>query len=459
VRALELGVAADPSNGALLGLLAGRHERAGDWAAAARVLRRAVDAAVPDPALVARLAEACRSMGAHEEALRVLDRAIAASPHDRDLRCMRATERETAGDDGGAAADLLTIGDATGRHRDAVVEGLGRIVDRGRLPAGDQAGALERLAVLAAREGAWDRAATRYGRLAQVLEETDGDGARLPRVVLALADACEHAGRVADAREPLERALRRLPGSVELARALERVCGSTGDRGRLSGLLAARAEGTADASEKAALWLRAATLATEEEGARAALPLIERARSADPESIEAALAYARACSALDRPRDALVVLREVVHRSAGKRPPLLANVYLEMGKSHLAVDELAEALDALKAGLGMDSRNGELAMLAGLVAVDLGDEIVAERALMAVATMATRLDSCSARPARTDRASACYHLAQVARGRGDLTKARRWVARAVSEDPACGAARALLAKLEGPATVGTLRMR
>jgi tetratricopeptide (TPR) repeat protein len=199
-----------------------------------------------------------------------------------------------------------------------------------------------------------------------------------------------------------------------------------------------------------ALLLRAATVLIDRANRlSSALPLIERARAEHPESIDAALAWAKLQVALGRPRDALAALEDVVERNRGKRTPSLAPVYLAIGKAHLANDDLIEALEALKAGFAIESQRGELAMLVGLVALDVGDEKTAERAFLAVAMSAPRKDGSGA--SASDKVEASYRLAAMAYESGDYAKARRLASKAAGDDPAHRGAHALLEKLRSHA--------
>jgi hypothetical protein len=91
-----------------------------------------------------------------------------------------------------------------------------------------------------------------------------------------------------------------------------------------------------------------------------------------------------------------------------------------MAKAYLADDDLLEALEVLKAGFAADWRTGEIAMLLGLVALDLDDDKTAERALIAVTTMPARKDSGDA----SAKALAFEHLSSIAQARGDVAKAK-----------------------------------
>ena len=55
--------------------------------------------------------------------------------------------------------------------------------------------------------------------------------------------------------------------------------------------------------------------------------------------------------------------------------------------------------------------------------------------------------------------TAFYHLAAMAHGKGDLAKARRWVTKAVAEDPAHAAARSLLKTLDELGARGTQALK
>ena len=306
-------------------------------------------------------------------------------------------------------------------------------------------GAALRVASLEAGRGEWVRAAEAYHRLVEILSTAeDPDGATsaetdLPRAVLALAESCERAGRPGEARPALEDAVGRHP---------ERICDLDGDWQRLSDLLAVRADRTADPAERASLFLRAAALTDDPHAPENALRLVELARAAHPESIDAALAYARLEMGQKRAHEAVRALEEIALRNAGKRLPVLATVYLQLGKAHLALDQLAEALDALKAGFAIDLRSGDLAMLLGLVALDLGDEKTAERAFTAVVTLARKEALSSASDGRAESVAALCHLASMAHTNGDVPKARRWLGKALSEDPSHPAALALLRRLD-----------
>jgi tetratricopeptide (TPR) repeat protein len=410
VRALVLGLTADPANRSFVDRLAQHHEKEGDWPAVAQVLGRALDAAPSDRPLLLRVVDAHRRAGATSEVLRLLDTAIAKTQSDPELLRLRAAALEDAGDDEGAVADLLRISKDAGSV-DLVIDMLSRIVERSASAAADayaiglvdvllaasheeqaqgaldrllarnpqHAGALERTAALAARRGAWDRAADAYGRLLPIIVRPEPvDPGHLAKIGLALADACERAGRPGGARVPLETVLRIQPDSAYFA----------------------------------------------------------------SQNVEASLAWARLLAIAGRATEAL----ELVARTRGKRAPEIGAVYLEIGKAYFAKDELVEAFNALKAGYAIDPRCAELALMLGLMAIDLDDDKTAERALLSVATATTRKPGSSGGAVAADKVRAFYQLAAMADAKGEVAKVHRWATAAAREDPTHGGARALLEK-------------
>ncbi len=144
--------------------------------------------------------------------------------------------------------------------------------------------------------------------------------------------------------------------------------------------------------------------------------------------------WARLQRASGRTREALDALQDVARHARAKRSPALASVYLEIAEAHLAGDDLLEAFDALKAGFAIDWHSGKLALLLGLVALDVGDDKIAERALLAVAMAAPRKEGSSAGATDAEKMTAYRHLAALAQAQDDHVKARRWASRVTGED-------------------------
>src|SRR6185436_10909698 len=96
---------------------------------------------------------------------------------------------------------------------------------------GRDRGALRALAALEEAGGNWDAATAIYRKLLAV-----EDGEALVDTALRLADACERAQRLADAREALERAKRVAPDNVAVRERLRAVYNMTGAGRELAAL-------------------------------------------------------------------------------------------------------------------------------------------------------------------------------------------------------------------------------
>lgn len=488
-RALDAALRADPTDKKLLERFIALHEETEDPVAIADALRRAFEAAPIDLALLRRLVDAQRAIGEEKENLRILDAAIE-KDESGALLCLRARVKEGLGDDDGAIADLRAMGHADSGLTQDRIDIVRRILSWKAPPVADElammlvddlvfcgrfdevdtelavvlertpdhSGALFRFGALYTARKDWPRAKATYAKLLSVTERTaKSDHDKLGRVAVAYAGACLRAGEPAEARFPLERVWRIAPAQVDVGEILERVCEATKDWRRLAELIIVRAEHVTSTSEKAALLLESAKLLTDAGDSPGALRTTEAARALDPGNAEVALACAEAYLANGaRAHHAIVVLSEAVERNQRKRIPAMASVYFTLAKAHLALDELAEALEALKAGFAIDVRTAELAMLLGQVAVDLDDLKAAERAFVAV-TFASKMDGAGTEVTGATKAVALFHLAALAQNRGDLVTARRWASKALTEDSAHGQARELLDELEQLAEARTPR--
>jgi Flp pilus assembly protein TadD len=469
-RALEVAFAGDPTSADVRDRLVLHYEKTGQWDKAASALCRAIEAAPKLRVLHVKLADVYRKAGAHAELIRTLDSALATRPRDSELLALRSQAREDEGDLAGALEDLEAACAVDAKRLGALLELLERIVSRERSPAADahllrMADILTRLNRPKEARAALDRLRTQSPRDREALRRSaqaasaDGDhvaaadaylalvalvdGAEPPEsilaVVKAVVDACQRAGRVADARRALARALDALAAHAPLGAEVEKLCEATEDWERLARLYVRRADGEAEADAKVALLVRAARMCLEEcADPSFALEAVTRARALAPESIDVVLLWARTEVALGRADEALVALEDVIARDRVPRSQLAA-AHLQIAKAHLSVDRLVEARNALKAAFVADPRQGDTALLLGLLSLDLEDEETAERAL----TMVTKAPRVEAAP----RALAFYHLARMALAKGDAVKARLLATKAVEADATDASARKLLARL------------
>ena len=483
VRALEAGFAAEAATADLRDRLVKHYEEQGDWAQAVRVLTRAVEACHDDRQLLRRLVDALRRAGDEQGAVQALDAAMTNHANDAELLGLRAGVREKAGDDDGAISDLEAASALDARYLNALLELLGRVASRSdsqradsyslrlvdtliRLNRPKQArrelekvlvrnpghvDALGRVAALTAAEGNWEAASEAYRRLLPTVQR-GSSREELARIAVATAEACAKGGGLEQAREGLERAVDTLSSAPELTGDLERVCRAMQDWARLGDLLLYRAGREDDPEKKRELLLRAGQFLLEDPaGLTKALSVIEQCRADNPDSVDVLLLWSRAQSASGLAHKALAVLYDAADRNRGKRSPALANIYLEIAKAHLSVDEVVEAYEALEFGFGVDWRVGDIAMLLGLVALDLDEHKTADRAFSAVTTLPPRKDAAGPGADAATKAVAFYHLASLAFAKGDVAKARRLVGKAVGGDPAHQGARSLLERLNGQA--------
>jgi tetratricopeptide (TPR) repeat protein len=298
--------------------------------------------------------------------------------------------------------------------------------------------ALRKIALAASAAEDWGVAADAYHDLMALLGGLEPEKEALG-LAASLVDAFQRAGRSAEARGPLGRVIDAYASSPSAEPELERLCEAAGDWGRLTELLVQRAKRQTSAEPKAALLVQAARMRLEKGGdAAGAVSVIEQARAIAPGSTDALLLWSRAQVALRRPDVALAGLREVIGR--GRLPaPVLASLQLEMARAHLSVDGLVEAWNALKAAFVADARHGEIALLLGLLSLDLEDEKTAERALTAVSKMTSRVEP-------VQKGLALFHLARMAHAKGDVAKARLLATKALENDPAQQGVKRLLGK-------------
>ncbi|MGA7120251.1 MAG: hypothetical protein WBY94_09150 [Polyangiaceae bacterium] len=289
-----------------------------------------------------------------------------------------------------------------------------------------------------------DAAAKAYCSLLLVAER-NSSREDLVRIAVAAADACARCGGLAKAHHALVRVADVVSESPALAPDLERLCHAIGDFTRLAGSLATRAAKETRPKEKTDLLLQAGRLLLEESAdAASALRVIELARATSPESVDARLLWARAKGAVGQAKEALDVLYDTAGRIVGTPSSELAAVYLEIGRSHLAEDEIVEAFAALELGFGVDPNAGDIAILLGLVARDLDEHSIAERAFTAVTTRPPPERGSRPSSDGASRAVAFFHLASLAFGDGEIAKAREFASNALKADPGHRAARALM---------------
>jgi tetratricopeptide (TPR) repeat protein len=167
-----------------------------------------------------------------------------------------------------------------------------------------------------------------------------------------------------------------------------------------------------------------------EEGIR----ILEEARQIDPHHVEGSVLLARGLSMTGRNDRALDLLSEIAAAARGKRSRRLAGVYEEIARIQLLEGFLTDALDALLKAHDLDLKNAKLAMRLGKLAVDIDEDVTAQRAFRSVTLMKSIADAPDSVTPEL-RADAQYGLALLAKKHGDQRKAKILVAKALAEDP------------------------
>ncbi|MGK3986087.1 tetratricopeptide repeat protein [Sorangium sp. So ce136] len=475
-------------------------DRAGDAAAAAELLERALRIAPGDRDVLLALIDACSAVGEHARAARALTATLEASPDDPWLYRARAEVHGALGQGDRALADLeraYALGGAeyarelvAGLERalehtsaasaasarpteveaasaEPAVDGSGPVtpralrlrlaeilarsgdLERARAHLGDllhadskDRAALKALAGLEESAERWDAASAVYRRLI-ALEEGDA----LVATALRLAGACSRAGHLGDARGGLERALRAAPGNAAIRDRLRALYAEIGASRELAAITLEDAAAASDVAGRFALLVSAGRLLLDVGDAAQAAPVLREARSLRPQDHEVALLLVDALTAAGSPKEARAVTAELIAANKGRRSRLLGAVYHRLARIEDAEGNARESLTALSRALENDPQNGELAMELGEAALGLGEQDIAARAYRAVTLMKIAPEPAEGGTTLAARALAYYHLGAMALAAGDRRKARLMLDKSVSEDASLEAARALLDEL------------
>jgi tetratricopeptide (TPR) repeat protein len=297
-------------------------------------------------------------------------------------------------------------------------------------------------------EERWDAASATYRRLVG-LEDEHG----IVDAALKLAETCEKAGRLADARGGLERARMAAPGDVALRQRLAWLYEQLGALRELGELVLEEARAAGDVGPRFLGLLRAGQLfleftqdpaQTQEMGVSAAIAPLEEAHALRPTDLDCAALLSDAYVGGGRFPEAQELLQRTIATFKGRRARELSALYHRLARIGEIVGDRPAELQHLTTALDMDAQNGVVASELAYLAIELQSYDVAQRALRAI----TMLKS----PAPLPRALAYQHLGEIARQQGDVKRAMMLVKRALDDDPALESARALLEALQAEGT-------
>ena len=431
-------------------------------AAAAVTLRAAAQLAPDDVGLLNDLVACRKAAGELTEAIAEIGAALERSPRNdasTPLLRMRAEIHQALGQHAEAVSDLeqaFTINGTEGAP--ALLAGLEAWRDAAAL-AGDRkaqrAAALRLVEVLVARSesdagrdvlAAWletepsdheavhklleiDTAAGRWGSVAEscgrlIALEKGGD--QIDAAVL-LVEACDRANDPGAARVGLERAFADQPSSEVLRKELGRLYERVGAHRELASLMLASAAEVDDAAECFKLLRQAGDLLLHTVGdADAALEPLRKASALRPEDLEAAILLIDACTAAGHRDEAARRIETSIAAHGKRRSPELALLQHRMARIAQTTGDTGRQLEWLAAALDMDRNNGDVSADLADLALSMGDDDMALKALRAVTLLKT--------PGRMSRAVAFLRQAQIAQRQGDPQKALLFARRARAED-------------------------
>jgi Tfp pilus assembly protein PilF len=449
-----------------------------DPARAAAVLAEAFALVDSDATLATELIAAQVSARDIAGALTVLARALELSKDDVPQRATllleRATLRLDQNEDEASAADLTTVArlgvsslapaleaqlervrSRAEARGDAVLERAMRLeLATARAEGGDLDAArplisellrrdpkdrdgLRLLARIEERAERWDAATVAYRRLIP-LEEGD----LAVDTALRLADACEKAGRLADARGALERTRMAAPNDQALRLRLERLYESVGAFRELAEMSFNDAREAADDDARCSHLKRAGALLLQDgTDADAAIDALVDAHALSDADVECTLLLADAYTVAGRTADAQTLITAQIAARAGRRSPELASLYHRLARVANVLGDRPGELAALTSGLEADAQNGFVAAELASAALEAGDVELATRALRAVTLLKNPGTS------HISKGLAFQYLGEIARQQGDPKRAMLLLKRAIEDDPTLETAQRLIEEL------------
>ena len=293
-------------------------------------------------------------------------------------------------------------------------------------------------------EGDWAAASATYRRLVG-LEDEHG----IVSAALKLADACEKAGRLPDARGGLERARASAPDDVELRQRLAWLYEQLGAVKELAELVLEEAQSVGDVAPRFEGLMRAGQLflelaqdpsGTQQGGVMNAIPPLEEAHALRPNDLDCAALLSDAYVGAGRFDESQDLLLRTIATFKGRRARELSSLYHRLARLAEILGDRNLELQHLTTALDMDAQNGSVATELSYLAMELGNLDVAQRALRAITMLKV--------PAPLSKALAYQHLGEIARQQGDVKRAMMLVKRAIDDDPSLESARSLLEALQ-----------
>ncbi|MCB9597433.1 MAG: tetratricopeptide repeat protein [Sandaracinaceae bacterium] len=300
--------------------------------------------------------------------------------------------------------------------------------------ATDDAVALRRLRELDSEAERWMDVARHNLRLVEIEE-----GAAQVDAGLGLADACRRMGQPAEARPGLEHVHRAQPDSTEVREALKALYEDIGALRELAAMVLEDAHGTEDPEARFASFRRAGDLMIQMGDAEGALEPLAHAAQIQPEDHDLVVLLADAYMGSGRLQEAVELLQVTIGNFARRRSPALAEMQLRMARIAGMSGDPETQKEWLGVALEADKNNATVAAELAELAMELGDDETALKALRVVTLQKT--------PGPMTKAVAFLRQAQIAHRQGDQQKAVLWARRARLEDEELEEAHQFLSEL------------
>lgn len=293
-------------------------------------------------------------------------------------------------------------------------------------------------------EERWDAASATYRRLVG-LEDAEG----IVSAALKLAETCEKAGRLADARGGLERARMARPEDPALRERLSLLYEQLGAVKELAEMVLEEARAAGDVAPRFEGLMRAGQLflehaqdpqSTQQVGTSAAIAPLEEAHALRPADLDCAALLSDAYVGAGRLEEAQDLLMRAIGTFKGRRARELSAMYHRLARISEIMGDRQTELTHLVTALDMDSQSGEVASELAYLAMELQNWDVAQRALRQITMLKTT--------APMPKALAYQHLGEIAKHQGDTRRAMMLLKRAIDDDPSLDTARALLDALQ-----------
>jgi predicted Zn-dependent protease len=243
---------------------------------------------------------------------------------------------------------------------------------------------------------------------------------------LSLAEACTRLEQPAEARSGLEYVLHAQPESVPVRDALKVLYEESGAHAELAAFVLQDAHAATEDEERFTLFRRAGDLLIQVGDAEGALEPLAQAAQIQPEDHDLIILLADAYMGSGRLQEAVELLQEAIGGFKRRRSPALAAMQLRMARIAGVSGDPETKKEWLSVALDADKNNGEVAAELAELALEMGDDEAALKALRVVTLQKT--------PGPMTKAVAFLRQAQIAHRQGDHQKAVLWARRARLED-------------------------